>query len=399
MLRSILFRSRPPLLREGGVYAHPNRVPHSGQHCVYDRRPGTTTEGWQEHHRGINLRLMSHFTRLTLFVLFAGLMPANTQVAGPKQPVGVILNSSMEMVDTGNRPEHWAIDPAPPRGTFDGAKVVSGVAHAGTQSLNISVTNFVWLNKTLARPYATYKLSGWIRTEDVPSTDDLGARLEGRGVKVTYPAQKISGTVDWTEVQVTFDTEGQDSFSVAAGLGRTRGNSSAAGKAWFDDLKLELISARELKPVVTIDAAKTRAPMPDLIYGQFIEHLGRSIYGGIWAEMLEDRKFYSAVGETRRDKVFVPSPWKAVGAASAVTMVKDNAFVGEQTPQINLTDGTTTVGIVQTGLGLVAGKEYEGYVILAGDASAAPIEVSLTWGSGPRERQTIRIEDLTSDYR
>jgi hypothetical protein len=51
---------------------------------------------------------------------------------------------------------------------------------------------------------------------------------------------------------------------------------------------------------VTIDATKTREPMPDLIYGQFIEHLGRSIYGGIWAEMLEDRKFYSDVGETRR---------------------------------------------------------------------------------------------------
>ena len=342
---------------------------------------------------------MSHFIRSTLFVLFAGLMLASTQVAGPKQPVGVILNSSVEMIDAGNRPEHWTIDPAPPRGTFDGAKVVSGVAHAGTQSLNISVTNFVWLNKTLARPYATYKLTGWIRTEDVPSTDDLGARLEVRGVKVTSPVKKISGTVDWTEVQVTFDTEGQDSFSIAAGLGRTRGNSSAAGKAWFDDLKLELISVRELKPAVTIDAAKTRAPMLDLIYGQFIEHLGRSIYGGIWAEMLEDRKFYSAIDETRRDKVFVPSPWKTVGDAGAVTMVKENAFVGEQAPQIHLREGAAPAGIAQTALGVLTGKEYEGYVILAGDASAAPIEVSLSWGNSASERQTIRIDRLTRNYR
>ena len=37
---------------------------------------------------------------------------------------------------------------------------------------------------------------------------------------------------------------------------------------------------------------KTGPPINPFIYGQFIEHLGRCIYGGIWAEMLEDRKFY-----------------------------------------------------------------------------------------------------------
>ena len=46
---------------------------------------------------------------------------------------------------------------------------------------------------------------------------------------------------------------------------------------------------------VTIDAGNTRAPISPYIYGQFIEHLGRCIYGGIWAEMLEDRKFYFPV--------------------------------------------------------------------------------------------------------
>ncbi|MFZ0034420.1 MAG: hypothetical protein WAK60_05475, partial [Sedimentisphaerales bacterium] len=46
------------------------------------------------------------------------------------------------------------------------------------------------------------------------------------------------------------------------------------------------------KIVVTIDTGKTGKPISKYIYGQFIEHLGRCIYGGIWAEMLEDRKFY-----------------------------------------------------------------------------------------------------------
>src|ERR1039458_7614012 len=46
---------------------------------------------------------------------------------------------------------------------------------------------------------------------------------------------------------------------------------------------------------VTVDAAQPGPPISKYIYGQFIEHLGRCIYGGIWAEMLEDRKFYFPV--------------------------------------------------------------------------------------------------------
>tara|TARA_B110000483_G_C18150329_1_gene525161 strand:+ start:1159 stop:1380 length:222 start_codon:yes stop_codon:yes gene_type:complete len=43
---------------------------------------------------------------------------------------------------------------------------------------------------------------------------------------------------------------------------------------------------------VELDQSKIGEPIEPFIYGQFIEHLGRCIYGGIWAEMLEDRKFY-----------------------------------------------------------------------------------------------------------
>src|SRR5512139_3274032 len=60
-------------------------------------------------------------------------------------------------------------------------------------------------------------------------------------------------------------------------------------------------------PTVVIDAEKTGPPMSRYIYGQFIEHLGRCIYQGIWAEMLEDRKFFWPVGEGE-------SPWRTIGA-------------------------------------------------------------------------------------
>lgn len=325
---------------------------------------------------------------------------------GPRQPIGEIVNPSIEILDANNQPAHWTIDPAPRPNTVPAAQLASDTAHDGRHSLMVSAAGLSWLNKTLLKPYATYRLTGWIKTQDTPPASERGAAFELRGVRVTSPAQRVSGTQDWTRIETTFETDGQDCAIVAATLGTRGGRGSrggepavAPGKAWFDELKLELVTARELKPAITIDASKTREPMPDLIYGQFIEHLGRSIYGGIWAEMLGDRKFYSAVGETRSDRVNVPSPWKAVGAAGAVAMVKESAFVGEHTPQVDLGEGGTAKGIAQSGLGVVAGKGYMGYVILAGDPSAAPVEVSLSWGGGASERQTVKIDSITKEYK
>ena len=152
-----------------------------------------------------------------------------------------------------------------------------------------------------------------------------------------------------------------------------------------------------MKPDIVIHAATTREVMPDLIYGQFIEHLGRSIYGGIWAEMLEDRKFYSAVGETRRDREHVPSPWQAVGASGAVTMATAGAFVGAHSPQVDLGPTVERSGIAQAGLAVVAGRGYVGYVILAGDPSVA-VDVSLIWGPGATQRQMVTIKALTASF-
>ncbi|GAI80279.1 unnamed protein product, partial [marine sediment metagenome] len=42
---------------------------------------------------------------------------------------------------------------------------------------------------------------------------------------------------------------------------------------------------------VVVDTTNRSAPICEYVYGQFIEHLGRCIDGGIWAEMLKDRKF------------------------------------------------------------------------------------------------------------
>jgi alpha-N-arabinofuranosidase len=344
---------------------------------------------------------------MSVALLIAGLA-SGAGALRPRQPVGEIVNPSMERLDEKGQPMNWTLDPVPRGNVPAGVQVVSDEAHQGSHSLLLSSSSVSWVNKTLLRPYARYRLTGWIKTQNVPDGAGRGAGIDVRGITVTTPGRRFNGTNDWSQVTVEFDTEGQDSMIIAAVLG-TRGGRGArgarggappeeAGRAWFDDLKLELVSARDLKPAITINAANTRAPMPDLIYGQFIEHLGRCIYGGIWAEMLEDRKFYSAVGETRRDRTYVPSPWSAVGGDGAVTMVKENSYVGEHTPQVDLGADGTAKGILQSGLGLIAGKGYTGYVILAGDAAAAPIEVSLSWGSRADERQVARIAKITNEY-
>src|SRR5262245_14369961 len=165
---------------------------------------------------------------------------------------------------------------------------------------------------------------------------------------------------------------------------------------------------------VSLDLAKTRAPISKYVYGQFIEHLGRCIYGGLWAEMLEDRKFYYPVdgqapawemqfprvisweGDGHPYELLVRSPWMIVGDKKAVTMDKERPFTGSHTPVI--ASRSFGNGIVQDRLGLVKGRRYVARVVLAGAPEAGPVHVALTWGMGASDRESIAVKALTPEY-
>jgi alpha-N-arabinofuranosidase len=89
--------------------------------------------------------------------------------------------------------------------------------------------------------------------------------------------------------------------------------------------------------------------------------------------------------------------WRPVGPDEAVTMDKDNPFVGEQSPRIAL-DASTPHGISQTGLALVNGKKYTGRIYLRGTPGTG-VKVSLVWGDGANDRQTVTIGEITSEYK
>ena len=157
------------------------------------------------------------------------------------------------------------------------------------------------------------------------------------------------------------------------------------------------LAAAESAPLaVKIDITQTGAAISPFIYGQFIEHLGRCIYGGIWAEMLEDRKFYFPITadyapyKSLTESAFPvvgASPWQIIGEPGAVTMVRGDAFVGAHAPRLR-----GGAGIRQRDLGLVAGQAYTGY-LWAKPAGGAPveIEVALVWGDATTERATQRL--------
>ncbi len=156
-----------------------------------------------------------------------------------------------------------------------------------------------------------------------------------------------------------------------------------------------------------IDASQTSAPINPNLYGMFIEHAGPLVYRGMWAEMLDDRKFFNpitaqgpdpATQQRRRGGMFggPPRRWVPIGPADAISMDAQQAYVGDHSPAIALS-ASEPRGIRQAGLGLLRDKSYTGRIILAGEP-AAQVSVSLVWGAGASDRQTLTIGPLTPSY-
>jgi alpha-N-arabinofuranosidase len=235
--------------------------------------------------------------------------------------------------------------------------------------------------------------------------DGRGAQLNVHELQ-SVRTKAVTGNTDWTKVQCEFETGFETSIQINCLFG---GWGLATGKAWFDDIELVMLEkieqvSKNLTADVTIDTTKTSEPISPYIYGQFIEHLGRCIYGGIWAEMLEDRKFYYPVpakadiwrttGASAR--VLNDSPWKVRGSIQrTVKMSTEMAYSGKHSPQIKVIVKSPQ-GIYQEELGLVKDKKYSGYIILACDQKDTEVEVALSWGADP---QRVVLPQLSKEFK
>ncbi len=165
-----------------------------------------------------------------------------------------------------------------------------------------------------------------------------------------------------------------------------------------------LCSAQTQPIQATIDASETGAPISKYIYGQFLEHIGGIVNNNIWAEMLDDRKFYFPINSHPPAEPSGPAwrrtvlrHWTPVGADEFVTMDTDRPYVGEHTPLVKLSSSEAH-GIQQTGLVVRKGKSYTGRVVLEG-ALGTTVKVSLIWGNAAIDRQSAVISKVGSEYR
>jgi alpha-N-arabinofuranosidase len=140
------------------------------------------------------------------------------------------------------------------------------------------------------------------------------------------------------------------------------------------------LSAAE-KAEVTVDLHGPRHSVDRRIYGQFLEHFGRMIQGGLWAELLRNRKFYPI----DPDRSQVAQPWKPEADRSNVSYVVDRSesLDGISSQRVSVFGEVKTwQGISQTGFNVLAEKEYTAYAWIKSDAPGRPVAFRLESADG-----------------
>ncbi|HCC70674.1 MAG TPA: hypothetical protein DEQ09_05925, partial [Bacteroidales bacterium] len=243
-------------------------------------------------------------------------------------------------------------------------------------------SNGRWYNKVNLKPWSRYRFTGYIKTDNLIPEQGRGAaiRIDGMDVETVH----FEGDNGWTLVEYEFETGNNDAAIVSCVLSL---GMRATGRAWFDNMKFELLSENSFKTSLSIDIEDRGEPISEYIYGQFIEHLGKCIYGGIWAEMIRDRKFYYEPGDKR-------SEWEIHGNSNLVKADNADSFVGDITPLLIIRPGDE-VSLVQDELGLNKGMEYTGRIILKTDPGIE--EVSVILSAGGFEEEVI-IDSFKQGY-
>lgn len=94
-------------------------------------------------------------------------------------------------------------------------------------------------------PHTMYRLSGWVKTENVASHDSdnysggasIAAKLDN---KWPFYSDFISGTNDWTELTCEFNTGDRNNVEIQCKIGTS--GVELTGTVWFDDIRLKKVN-------------------------------------------------------------------------------------------------------------------------------------------------------------
>ena len=148
----------------------------------------------------------------------------------------IIRNGYFESESDGH-PAQWNPVTHSGRGKFS---LVNG-GHTGGRSVQISSDgggDLSWATRVRVKPHTDYRLTGWIKTENlVKIRGARGAMFNIHELQdpVGGGTPAISGTKDWTQVELTFNTGALETITINCLYG---GWGRCTGTAWFDDVTL-----------------------------------------------------------------------------------------------------------------------------------------------------------------
>jgi dolichyl-phosphate-mannose-protein mannosyltransferase len=154
----------------------------------------------------------------------------------------LVKNPSFEQ-ENGNMPTEWLSDSYDKNQGASEIKYEKALAHSGESFVTIinNSTNDTRFKQDInVKENSIYKLSCWIKTEDVGSAqNEKGANISIEGKMET--SRDIKGTVNqWEAVEMYVMTGDTNTFKLTIGIGGY--SASNTGKASFDDVAVEEVS-------------------------------------------------------------------------------------------------------------------------------------------------------------
>ena len=256
----------------------------------------------------MSLHTSKTFLRILSFVVLsvAATWPAPAQDSGPA--ANLLPNPSFEE-KAGDGVQGWKSRAW--RGKENVRWSVESPGRTGKRCVSIGSekgADAAWTTTVPVKPNTFYRLSGWIKTQEV--RDAVGALLNIQNMQDAKTAA-VSGTRDWTRVSTVFRSVAATELEINCLFG---GWGTSTGQAWYDDVALEPADGppEDTQATVTIDTGARSVPYSRMIFGGFIEHFDGQVYGGLFepgSPLSDDRGFRKDVIDALKELKIAVVRW------------------------------------------------------------------------------------------